>query len=295
MDPWSILIGGMNQMHQKGPGAALRDSPTWTAAPARMTDSVPRIAYRAGGKEQGVPIVLLHSLAADQSSWGPVTQELEQNHYVITLDSRGHGKSETAHAPGPESWALDIIEVMDALRIKRALLVGVSMGGIQAIATAAAAPERVAGIIVADSFAALPKEVSVARIDGLSGFASQHAMNDVADRYVSETFVAPGDARGPELVRRAMGTMDRECYLSAVQACFGADVRPALERVKAPALVLWGELDEKTPRILSMEIAAAIPDAAFESIPDAAHLSHLDQPAIFASLVSRFAHSLTNR
>jgi 3-oxoadipate enol-lactonase len=284
----------MNHMHQKSPGAALRDSPTWAEAPVQMTDSDPRIAYRAGGREQGVPVVLLHSLAADQSTWGPVAEVLEQNHYVITLDSRGHGKSETAHASGPESWALDIIEVLDALSIKRALLVGVSMGGIQAIAAAAAAPERVAGIIVADSFAALPEEVSVARIDGLSSFASQHAMNDVADKYVSDTFVAPGDVRGPELVRQTMGTMDRESYLSAVRACFGADVRPALERVKAPALVLWGELDEKTPRTLSMDIAAAIPDAAFESIPDAAHLSHLDQPAIFASLVSRFAHSLTN-
>jgi pimeloyl-ACP methyl ester carboxylesterase len=259
-----------------------------------MTGATPRIAYRAGGNKQGVPVVLLHSLAADQSTWAPVAEDLEKHHYVITLDSRGHGSSETADASGPEAWALDIVEVLDALNIQSALLVGVSMGGIQAIATAAAAPERVVGIIVADSFASLPEEVASARIDGLSSFASQHSMNDVADQYVKDTFVAAGDVRGPDLMRKSMGTMDRESYLSAVRACFGADVRPVLERVKAPALVLWGELDAKTPRNLSKDIAAGISNAAFESIPRAAHLSHLDQPAIFASLVSRFANSLAD-
>jgi pimeloyl-ACP methyl ester carboxylesterase len=284
----------MNHMQQKYREVAQTGPGTWAEAPVQMTGSTPRIAYRAGGNEQGVPVVLLHSLAADQTTWAPVAEVLERDHYVITLDSRGHGSSDIADTSGPRAWALDIIDVLDALNIQRALLVGVSMGGIQAIATAAAAPGRVAGIIVADSFAYLPEEVSSARIEGLSGFASQHAMKEVAHKYVNDTFVASGDVRGPELMRKSMGAMERGSYVSAVRACFGADVRPALEQVKAPALVLWGELDEKTPRTLSMDIAAAIPNAAFNSIPHAAHLSHLDQPAIFASLVSRFANSLAD-
>jgi 3-oxoadipate enol-lactonase len=275
----------VNQVTAAGPDL-------WAEAPIQLTGTSPRIAYRTGGGEHGFPVVLLHSLAVDQSTWEPVAEVHGQSHRLVTLDSRGHGSSEAAEESGAGAWARDIVEVLDSAGIDRALLVGVSMGGIQAIAAAAAAPERVAGIVVADSFASLPEEVAAARIHGLSDFASGHSMPEVADKYVRDTFVASGDARGPELVRTAMGSMDRENYLIAVRSCFGADVRAALAQVQVPALVLWGELDEKTPRGLSQAIAAAIPDAQFAAIPGAAHLSHLDQPVIFASLVSRFADNL---
>jgi 3-oxoadipate enol-lactonase len=81
-------------------------------------------------------------------------------------------------------------------------------------------------------------------------------------------------------------------YRIAVTACFGADVSKALGRVLAPTLVLWGELDAKTPRDLSEAIAAGIAGANLRTVPGAAHLSHLDQPTRFAELVSDFVKNL---
>ena len=268
---------------------------SWSRAETRLTSTTPRISFRAAGRDEELPLVLLHSMAVDQSTWGPAIQFLENRHRVVTLDTRGHGASGSADQAHPQDWAGDIVAVLDALGIDTAVLVGVSMGGIQAIATAAAAPNRVAGIVVADSFAALPAQTAAARIDGLTEYASIHSMDEVATKYVEDTFLADADTRGPELVRTAMEAMTPHDYQIAVRACFGADVRADLDRVQAPTLVLWGEQDTKTPRPLSETIAAGIAEARLQTIPGAAHLSHLDQPGHFASLVSDFVADLPPR
>jgi 3-oxoadipate enol-lactonase len=167
------------------------------------------------------------------------------------------------------------------------------MGGIQAIATAASAPDRVAGIVVADSFAALPEAVSAARIRDMTSYADTHSMDDVARAYVEATLLGYG--RGPELVHTAMAAMTHDDYRIAVTACFGADVRDALDHINAPTLVLWGELDAKTPRALSEAIIARIAGARLSTIPEAAHLSHLDQPAVFAEHLRDFVDDLRRR
>ena len=302
LDLWTELTLTMdrrsiyNLVMTRSNRAATGDVCRWSQTQTRFTGGVPRIAYRAamhpvsGDTSPNPPLVLLHSLAVDQSTWAPVAEILDRDHRVITIDTRGHGDSASAGSAGPAEWSADIISVLDALEIDKALLVGVSMGGIQAGAAAAAAAERVTGIVVADSFAALPAKISAARIAGLSEYAATHPMDQVADKYVDDTFVAAhADARGRELVRRSISAMGHGDYLCAVAACFGADIRAELANVVVPALVLWGELDQKTPRALSEAIATGIPEAHLKVVPGAAHLSHLDQPEVFASLVSEFA------
>lgn len=236
--------------------------------------------------------MLLHSLAVDQSTWGPVIAQLEGSYRLVTLDTRGHGKSESSTESGPEQWVVDVVAVLDALTISRAVLVGVSMGGIQAIATAAAVPDRVAGIVVADSFAVLPEAISAARIEDMTSYAASHSMDDVARTYIEATLRAAAVSPAAELVHTAMAAMSREDYTTAVAAVFSADVSPALPRITAPTLVLWGEHDAKTPRALSESIVGGIAGADLGTIPGAAHLSHLDQPGPFAQLVTDFVRNL---
>jgi pimeloyl-ACP methyl ester carboxylesterase len=266
----------------------------WSPGGSWTTKTSPRIAFTTTEKraDGGTPLLLLHSLAVDQTTWGPVLEQLERTRQVITLDTRGHGASDSAADSGPRVWAEDIVAVLDTLAISQAVLVGVSMGGIQAIATAASAPDRVAGIVVADSFAALPEAVSAARIHDMTSYADAHSMDEVARVYVETTFLDSGDSRGAELVHTAMAAMTHDDYRIAVTACFGADVRDALDRVSAPTLVLWGALDAKTPRALSEAIVARIAGARLSTIPGAAHLSHLDQPALFAEHVRDFVDDL---
>src|SRR5699024_9465075 len=126
---------------------------------------------------------------------------------VLVLDARGHGRSGRAAGVTITDWVDDIAAVLVDAGVDRAVLVGVSMGGIQALAFALAYPERVRSILVADSFAELDPEISRAKIAAMAGAAEREPMSAVADDYVSATFLAPYPP-GAAQVRRAITDID---------------------------------------------------------------------------------------
>lgn len=245
------------------------------------------IAYEDHGSAEFGTLVLLHSLGADGRMWDGCLESLVRDHRVIVPDARGHGASSPAPAASVEEWVDDLEDVLDAAEVDSAVLVGVSLGGIQALSFGAAHPDRVAGLVVADSFAALAPEVAQAKIDYLCDQARRQSMEEVAARYVEETFERPYPA-GAEAVRHACAAMDPASYLAAVEACFGAQIVDRLKQVIAPTLVLWGDRDAKTPRALSEQIVAGVKDARLAVIPEAGHLSNVDNPAAFVDELNGF-------
>lgn len=234
--------------------------------------------------------MLLHSLGADGHMWNEVARALAGDRRVVVPDSRGHGRS-PAGAASVDTWTDDLAALLDAADADRVSLVGVSLGGIQAIAFAAAHPTRVRALVVADSFVALPPELARAKIDSLAGAARETLMSTVADRYVADTFVEPVPA-GAQAVRRALAGMDPTSYIDAVTACFGVQITHLLADVQAPTLVLWGDRDEKTPAALSTVIHHGIRGSRFATVPDAGHLSNVDNPEAFVRLVGAFLNEV---
>jgi 3-oxoadipate enol-lactonase len=255
-----------------------------------VVPSVPRLTYHRAGTASGPVVVLLHSLGASAAAWEGVIRELAGTYSLLVPDLRGHGRSEPAEVADVAEWAEDLERVLGHAEIEpdqRVALVGVSLGGIQAVVFAASRPERVSALVVSDSFAALPAEVAAQRIATQSGQAISLPMAEVAERYVAATF-ADGTSRGAEIVRDAIGGMDPDSYAAAVRTCFGADVRHLLTDISAPTLVLWGDHDDKTPLALSQSIAAGIARSRLEVVPDAGHLAPLDNAAGFSRLVAGF-------
>lgn len=249
------------------------------------------LAYREYGSPEQPTMVLLHSLGTDGRMWDGCIDALASDHRVIVPDCRGHGQSPPSSDVSVESWVDDLQTLLEKLDAYPALLVGVSLGGIQAIAFAAAHPTLVSGLIVADSFTSLPSEVAEAKIRALVDSASSAPMRVVADDYVADTFRMPVPA-GAESVRQAISDMETSSYIAAVQACFGIGIDDALGQVESPTLVLWGDRDNKSPRPLSEKIADGIPNAELSVVPDAGHLSNVDNPKAFASFVSSFSRVL---
>lgn len=255
-----------------------------------VVPSAPRLAYHRAGIAGAPVVVLLHSLGASGAAWAGVIGELAGTYSLLVPDLRGHGRSEPADVSDVAEWAEDLERVLGHAGIppeQRVALVGVSLGGIQAMVFAATHPERVSALVVADSFAALPAEVAAQRIATQTQQAASLPMIEVAERYVGATFADPA-SRGAEIVRDAIAAIDPASYAAAVRTCFGADVRHLLARVAAPALVLWGDRDDKTPRPLSESIAAGIAGSRLDVVPDAGHLAPLDNPAAFSRLVADF-------
>lgn len=240
-----------------------------------------RLAYRATPATEAPTVVLLHSLGTDGRMWDACAQTLSGNLRLVIPDTRGHGASEAAPTASIERWVDDLEAVLAAAKVEEAMLVGVSMGGIQAMAYAAAHPESVRGLVVADSFAALPEDVAEAKVAAMTGMARRRPMAEVADQYIEDTFQAPYPD-GVDAVRTAIAGMDPASYLAAVETCFRVQIADRLEAIEAPTRVLWGDRDTKTPLPLAEQIADLVPNCTLGLVSGAGHLANVDQPEQFA-------------
>jgi pimeloyl-ACP methyl ester carboxylesterase len=113
---------------------------------------------------QGEPLVLAHGLGGNHSSWYKQVDVLSKAYQVITFDHRGFGNSTDSQNEGRSGFVGDLLALLDHLEIKKAALVGQSMGGGTVISFAHQHPERVAGLVIADSLHGLVESDEIANI-----------------------------------------------------------------------------------------------------------------------------------
>ncbi|SJM51193.1 Beta-ketoadipate enol-lactone hydrolase [Actinomycetales bacterium JB111] len=231
--------------------------------------------------------MFLHSLGLDGGMWHEVRDCLPGSD-IRTPTSLGHRGRAHEGAITLDRWTDDLTAFIDRECVGPVNLVGLSLGGIQAIHFAARHPGRVRALVVADSFAYLPDDVARARIDGMRDRVGELGMAGHARAYLDETLTAPVAPVRVDELARSIGGLDAEVYLDVVRACFTADVRADLADVASPTLVLIGERDEKTPMPAARAIADGIPGAQLRSIPGAGHLASIDNPRPFADALTAF-------
>jgi 3-oxoadipate enol-lactonase len=250
------------------------------------TEGDPGLAYLDVGPRSRRAVVFLHSLGADHRMWSDQVAALAADRRVIVPDSRGHGASVGSGPASFHDWVGDLERIFEHAGTEQVALVGISMGGVQAMAYAADFPDRVSALVIADSFAELTPEIAQGKISGMVDRAHNEGMAEWARSYVAETFTTR--AQGADVIRDAIAGMDPATYAASVQACFGAQLAERLGGLRVPTLVLWGDRDRKTPRELSEHIATTIPAARLGVVPDAGHLSNLENPDAFTDLVRQF-------
>ncbi|SDZ24878.1 alpha/beta fold hydrolase [Herbiconiux ginsengi] len=145
------------------------------------------IAFRMRGS--GPAVVLLHGTSANHAVWEPVGDALAGRATVVALDQRGHGRSDKPATgyTGPD-FADDVVTVLDALGLERAVVAGHSLGGRNAWLAAARHPDRVSGVVVVDYTpyveASVLDELAVRVAGGFRAFADQAEIEAyLRDRY----------------------------------------------------------------------------------------------------------------
>lgn len=237
----------------------------------------------------GAPaVLLLNSLGCTTRMWSPLVARLATDHRVVRFDSRGHGGS--AAPPGP--YALDDLErdalgVLDALDLDTAAVVGVSMGGLVALALAVDHPRRVTRLVVANSAARIGSAQSWAQRAAAARAGGMHA---IADAVIERFFTPDFRLSNPDLVTRFRAdllTADPLGYAACCDALGGADVGDKLADVRAATLVVAGADDVATPVAQSTQLAESIAGSKFVVLPGG-HLALVEHAPEFADVVERF-------
>jgi 3-oxoadipate enol-lactonase len=244
----------------------------------------------------GFPVVLLHGGLVHSSVWDELTTALSDRHRVIRFDARGHGKS--LLPPGTFVHANDLLTVLNALKVERAALIGLSMGGNTAIEFTLTHPERVAGLVLIGS--------------GLNGYDTDASVGQswqaVGDAYnrgdlngaaeITLRFWTDGTNRTPDQVNPQARSQVREMTLQnfripepetpAEEDSLVPDAVPRLYEIHQPTLVMVGANDVPDFVEIANTLEREIPGARKVVFQDAAHHLPLEYPDRFQALVLEF-------
>ena len=230
-------------------------------------------------------IVLCHGLLFDGAMWDAQIGPLAELGRVLVIDGPGHGKSEV-----PPPFSLDdhtraFVDALDALAIDKAILVGLSWGGMLAMRVALDHPMRVTAMALLDTSAEEESFTSRAKYRVLNLFAKRFGMpRTLVARQLAPLLFGPQTLRErPELVerfRRDVGGFPRAGIARAAKAVViqRESILDRLRSVSCPTLVVCGRDDAATPPARSQAIVARLPRATLEYIDECGHMCTIEQP-----------------
>lgn len=247
-----------------------------------------RLGARIAGS--GAPIVLLHSLLADQSSFDRIAQPLAASHQVVVLALPGFDASDTVGS-SLEAIADHIAAGIGKLGLKqRPILLGNGYGGFIALMTAIRHPGIASRLVLADCGAAF-SEPGRAAFRGMSAAAKGKGVGAIADVAMRRLFAPEFQQQNAALIeerKKRFLAVDAVTFHGACDALATLDLRAQLAAVAVPVLVLVGEQDEATPPPMSRELADGLPDARLVVLPGCAHVPQLQAPELFMAALRPF-------
>ncbi|WP_287908793.1 alpha/beta hydrolase [Acinetobacter sp.] len=244
-------------------------------------------AYREAG--QGQALILLHGISSGSGSWINQLDVLHQHFHVIAWDAPGYGLSDglDTDQPNATDYAQRILGLMEALNISNVILIGHSLGALQASAFTHLYPERVVALILAN-----PAQ-GYQRADEETKTQVYHKRPSMLKSLGNVGMAA---CRGPHLIYKqeqqalalvnevmshlTLNGFTRASYLLAYD-----EIRNYLTEITVPCVVIAGDKDQITPVKAIKELAVEMHLSRCHLIADAGHLSYVDQPQQFNDIV----------
>lgn len=266
------------------------------------------IAYDRAGPRYGTTVVLVHAGVADRRMWDPHWTDLVSDHDVVRLDLRGFGESVERPRGTLCHWA-DVARTLDECGVRRAHLLGASLGAGVAVEVALERPDLVESILLSGPGGSLIPEMthdlrafSEAERSALARDDLDAAVDanvawwvDGPYRDSSDEDGATSEARGR--VRERVRMMQRRAFELTMDwdDVEEEDLEPPivdrLAEVSVPTLVLEGALDLDAIRQAARRVADGVPDVRVVEWPDVAHLPSMERPADFGTLVRAWLDS----
>lgn len=244
----------------------------------------------------GTPLVMIMGLGAPGEKWRSNYTLYSRWYQCIVPDNRGAGQSDKPHADAytTDEMSDDILGILDALDIRRAHVMGVSMGGAIAQLVALKAPERVQSLILTSTFASVSTTFASA-ISLLSGM--KDTLDPAALKRLNQwmTYGQWTQNHRPEALVQAAAEdaaypypMPAYAYKAQCAACLSHDTAARLSEIQAPTLVAAGAKDLFMNMEKTMELARGIPGAELYLSPEGGHVHQWEYPDAYNSAVLGF-------
>lgn len=246
------------------------------------------VAYDRAGS--GPPLVLVHGAGGDAREWRPQVSGLSDEFTVVAWDEPGAGRSSDVPADfGLAGYARALAALLETLGAP-AHICGLSWGGTVALELYRRRADLVATLVLADTYAgwkgSLPEHEVRARVA-----AAEHMLAAPAETF-DPSF--PGLFAGDpprdvvDLLDEVAADVRRQSLRVALRAMADADLRDVLPGIAVPTLLVWGELDARSPLGVAHDFSRAIPHAELVVVPAAGHMSNLERPDEFNAAIRAF-------
>ena len=240
---------------------------------------------------QGEPLFLIHGIGSSHAAWSGVVEHLRSSFQCISYDLRGHGDSPL---PSGRFGLEDLVADLEALRaklgIEKAHFAGHSLGGMIGPAYAREHPERVKTLGLVSTAAGRSPEDS-AKVKGVVAAMERNGIRATLETLIDRWFTDDFIARSPEVVERRMKQvtgMSADVFLNVFHIYAKTEMAPWLNEIKAPSLVLTGELDGGCNPRLNRFIASELENSELVILDGLKHSILAEAPDKVAYELRRF-------
>lgn len=239
-----------------------------------------KLAYTESGSKPPA-ILFIHGWQAAALVWAPVVDALGPSVRAVTVDLRGNGESRPAAGPfSLERYASDLRELIEALNLAPAVLVGHSMGATVALRLAVDAPQLLRALVL---IAPVPASGGGYSPKG-EAYLKATAGDPVATRnWLARTLCGTPDGTVLDSLCKAAAQTDRATTLESFESWAHAGFAESTRSIAVPTLVIAPQFDN--PGLYEAKVAALLPNARFVVLPDAAHYAIVEKPREIAQLI----------
>lgn len=242
---------------------------------------------------QGHPVVLIHGVGLNKEMWGGQIVGLAPHFQVIAYDMLGHGASpRPALDTGLAGYAGQLRELLEHLQLKRATVIGFSMGGLVARAFALHYPECLEGLVILNSvFNRSPEQRAgvIERTQQAAEFGPDANAEAALARWFSREYQAANPAQ-VAAIHQILASNDPQGYLTTYALFATQDMYRAEElgSIRVPTLIATGELDPGSTPEMARQLAERIPGAQVEVLKEQRHMMPVESPRLVNRMLLDF-------
>jgi len=244
------------------------------------------INYVEHGDRSAMAVVFVHGFPFSHEMWNPQLDAIGKLYRAIAYDIRGHGESDVGDGQFTiESHVDDLIGLLDYLKVYKAVIIGLSMGGYISLRALERNAERFSAAVLCDTRSEADSNEGKIKRGADVGNVKKTGSKQFADDFVKRVFAAETFTKKPDAVESIHRIVRHTPPLSIAGTLIAlaarTDTTASLANIKVPTMILVGEHDVLTPPAASQAMHERIHGSELHIVPQAAHMSNMENPDFF--------------